>query len=132
MKALVLTMCVLATAGCGKKKSKKALVSHRVTTLDFASFTIAVPPGWSEIDNPEIKQQLGPNGRALLNDAEPSEFNSSIVITDLTRAPGAMMGVASEAACEVAQQQAAAQVGAQAGKLALTTFGKFRGCDFEI
>lgn len=129
MRAISIVAFLLAATACNKKPIEK----HEVSRLEFKTFTVAVPAGWQEVDNPEMKKTAGPDGHILIQDNKDGGYTSNVLISDLGSSPDAAVTQhATLGACTVLQTLLAAQAKGVAGKVSTAAFGTLTGCDVEV
>jgi hypothetical protein len=128
MRAISIVACLLAATACNTKIEK-----HEVSKLEFKTFTVAVPAGWQEVDNPEMKKTAGPNGHFLIQDNKDGGYTSNILIQDLADSgEAATTQHATLETCTGFQKGIVDQTKGVAGKVATVTFGSLHGCDIEV
>jgi hypothetical protein len=128
MRAVSIVACLLAATACNKTIEK-----HEVSKLELKTSTVAVPDGWQEVDNAEIKKTAGPNGHILIQDNKGGGYTSNILIQDLAGSGEA--GTTQHATletCTALQKALVASTKTAAGKVATATFGSLHGCDVEV
>ncbi len=129
---MLLFVVMVSGAAC---KKKRALPGHRVDVLQFNSFSLAVPAGWNQVDEPEMVKQAGPNGRVLSPSVLPAGFTPSVLIQQLELpADGIafMRGATAEACAAGIQKPMADQTKSTPGPSKTWDHGSFHGCDIEV